>query len=312
MQNNNKEAKPTDVLTLNVGGQVNLQVLRRTLCAVPNSMMASKFSGRWDDQIERDGEGNIFIDYPPEIFQPLIALLRARVWGNEPKFALPAPTAKDFGGDDRLFRVFLAMLEYYGLFEVFYPVRIGTLLVDMQGVPENESFPKLYVSSGVQFETTHPTFFYLETTLPGYRVSSYQVEIHESKAYSSSETAPNPDPLSRLRGFQIGWYNPATYAKEGNIGDSLSIGVFRPLQFKQGVLKCNRKETTPFVRRHCNPMGKPHPFTSPAPDDWLALFGGIGRWRLSHVTVEPSSSPHVSDAKNGDNAASPEKKRART
>ena len=117
MSNNEQEGKPTDILTLNVGGQVNLQVLRRTLCAVPESMMASKFSGRWDDQIERDKDGNIFVDYPPEIFQPLIALLRARVWESKPEFQLPAPTVKDFGGDARLFRSFISMLEYYGLFE---------------------------------------------------------------------------------------------------------------------------------------------------------------------------------------------------
>jgi len=43
---------PSDVLNLNVGGTV-ISVLRRTLTSIEGSMLASRFSGRWDDSLEK-------------------------------------------------------------------------------------------------------------------------------------------------------------------------------------------------------------------------------------------------------------------
>jgi len=50
---NGNVPKPSDVLHLNVGG-TKMCVLRRTLTdhAAPGSMLASRFSGRWDDNHE--------------------------------------------------------------------------------------------------------------------------------------------------------------------------------------------------------------------------------------------------------------------
>jgi hypothetical protein len=50
------DAAPSDVLHLNIGG-TKMTVLRRTLTSVPGSMLASKFSGRFDESMERDREG---------------------------------------------------------------------------------------------------------------------------------------------------------------------------------------------------------------------------------------------------------------
>lgn len=49
---NPRLGKPSDVLTLNVGGTC-ISVLRRTLTCVEGSMLASRFSGRWDDALEK-------------------------------------------------------------------------------------------------------------------------------------------------------------------------------------------------------------------------------------------------------------------
>ena len=65
----------SDVLGLNVGG-VCTSVLRRTLTQVEGSMLASKFSGRWDDSIEKDRDGYFFIDQPNDLFAPLLDFLR--------------------------------------------------------------------------------------------------------------------------------------------------------------------------------------------------------------------------------------------
>lgn len=42
----------SDVLTLNVGGTC-MSVLRRTLTTVEGSMLAARFSGRWDDSLDK-------------------------------------------------------------------------------------------------------------------------------------------------------------------------------------------------------------------------------------------------------------------
>jgi hypothetical protein len=57
--------EPGDVLRFNVGG-ARIDVLRRTLTSVEGSMLAAKFSGRWDDSLEKDADGNFFIDQPIE------------------------------------------------------------------------------------------------------------------------------------------------------------------------------------------------------------------------------------------------------
>ena len=54
---------PCDVLHLNIGGNLTA-VLRRTLTSVEGSMLASRFSGRWDESLEKDRNGNFFIDQP--------------------------------------------------------------------------------------------------------------------------------------------------------------------------------------------------------------------------------------------------------
>mgnify|MGYP002783603065 CR=1 FL=1 len=68
--------KDSDVLHLNVGGSTNIAVLRRTLTHFENSMLASRFSGRWDDSLEKDKDGNFFIDQDPAVFVPLLNYLR--------------------------------------------------------------------------------------------------------------------------------------------------------------------------------------------------------------------------------------------
>ena len=63
--------EPSDVLRLNIGGGARVDVLRRTLTQFEGSLLESKFSGRWDDSLEKDADGNFFIDQPARLFVPL-------------------------------------------------------------------------------------------------------------------------------------------------------------------------------------------------------------------------------------------------
>ncbi len=47
-----------DIIDLNVGGQ-KLTTTRSTLCQVEGSLLASMFSGRWEDSLKRDKDGAV-------------------------------------------------------------------------------------------------------------------------------------------------------------------------------------------------------------------------------------------------------------
>lgn len=102
-----------DVIQLNVGGRTDIAVIRNTLTQFEDSMLAAKFSGRWDDSMEKDRDGNIFIDQDPENFMILINFLRTRMNNRlklVPNLYRPTPTYN-----------FCTMLEYYNLIPGVYP-----------------------------------------------------------------------------------------------------------------------------------------------------------------------------------------------
>jgi len=110
------ETTPSDVLHLNIGG-TKTTVLRRTLTSVPGSMLASRFSGRWDDSIEKDKDGDFFIDQEYSLFIQIINYLRKQANGAE-KYPIPNTL---YGID--IYR----MLEYYGMTDGIYPVKLIAL-----------------------------------------------------------------------------------------------------------------------------------------------------------------------------------------
>ena len=67
----------SDIIHLNVGGQ-KITTKRSTLCQVEGSLLASMFSGRWEDGLERDKDGCIFFDFNPQYFVLILDCLRAK------------------------------------------------------------------------------------------------------------------------------------------------------------------------------------------------------------------------------------------
>jgi len=69
--------KESDVLDLNVGGE-KISVKRSTLTQIKGSLLESMFSGRWETSLERDKDGNIFLEFNPYCFKKLVDFLRAK------------------------------------------------------------------------------------------------------------------------------------------------------------------------------------------------------------------------------------------
>ena len=70
-----KSPSPDDIIEINAGGKI-ITTLRSTLTAVPDTMLANMFSGRWEESMVRDNNGRIFLDEDPEFIEVIINFLR--------------------------------------------------------------------------------------------------------------------------------------------------------------------------------------------------------------------------------------------
>eukprot|EP00929_Paragymnodinium_shiwhaense_P059872 TRINITY_DN29955_c0_g1_i1.p1 TRINITY_DN29955_c0_g1~~TRINITY_DN29955_c0_g1_i1.p1 ORF type:complete len:571 (-),score=129.96 TRINITY_DN29955_c0_g1_i1:454-2010(-) len=73
-----ESVSPSDIIGINMGGERTIQVKRNLLTQCEGTFLCTLFSGRWEQQLPRDKEGNVFFDDPPEVMMPLIEWLRAR------------------------------------------------------------------------------------------------------------------------------------------------------------------------------------------------------------------------------------------
>ncbi len=66
-----------DIIRLNVGGK-KFTTTRCTLCQVEGSLLATMFSGRWEDGVKRDEDGAVFFDFNPKHFGYILEYLRTK------------------------------------------------------------------------------------------------------------------------------------------------------------------------------------------------------------------------------------------
>jgi len=66
-----------DLVTLNFGGEKLQTVKRSLLLQVEGSFLEVLFSGRHEERLDTDAQGNVFFDYSPHVMGPLIEHLRA-------------------------------------------------------------------------------------------------------------------------------------------------------------------------------------------------------------------------------------------
>eukprot|EP00743_Colponemidia_sp_Colp-15_P005695 GILK01006123.1.p1 GENE.GILK01006123.1~~GILK01006123.1.p1 ORF type:complete len:342 (+),score=37.32 GILK01006123.1:16-1041(+) len=105
-------ARQNDVVSVNCGGK-KLMVKRSTLCTVEGSVLASMFSGRWEDSLEKDVKGNVFFDFNPDCFERIVNHIRLRLI-EDPAKASPAPEIPS-----HLRTEFHALVQYLGLEAIF-------------------------------------------------------------------------------------------------------------------------------------------------------------------------------------------------
>ena len=97
-----------DIIHLDVSG-LKLKTNRSTLCQVQGSLLASMFSGRWEDSVQRDQDGAVFLDFNPQHFSVILDYLRVK------KIATPEnPPHLPNVPEDQM-KEFNILIEYLGL-----------------------------------------------------------------------------------------------------------------------------------------------------------------------------------------------------
>eukprot|EP00929_Paragymnodinium_shiwhaense_P045221 TRINITY_DN2312_c1_g1_i2.p1 TRINITY_DN2312_c1_g1~~TRINITY_DN2312_c1_g1_i2.p1 ORF type:complete len:275 (+),score=32.75 TRINITY_DN2312_c1_g1_i2:261-1085(+) len=98
----------SDLVSLNLGGEKIVTVKRSLLLQFEDSFLASMFSGRHEDRLDRDGNGNVFLDYSPNVMMPLVEYLRLRRDAS-PEETVPLPDIAEGSRKawDSMLRVFL-------------------------------------------------------------------------------------------------------------------------------------------------------------------------------------------------------------
>jgi hypothetical protein len=192
-QKKKKKCSGSDVLHLNVGGTV-IAVLRRTLTSVDGSMLASRFSGRWDDSLEKDKDGNFFIDQPIELFLPMINFLRAKSCETPLGPPLQHHHIKDYETRQDYYR----MVEYFQMTPGIFPCVIE-LHRGEPGSAEIYDFPTFAVTAREWSTFTVQTQGHIR------EVISYEVV------------------LGNVERFQIGWIDESKYIE--NLSNDHKNGV---------------------------------------------------------------------------------------
>jgi BTB/POZ domain len=187
-------AKPSDVLRLNVGG-TKVDVFRRTLTSVEGSLLASQFSGRWDDSLAKDADGNFFLDQPIELFLILVNYLRDREneshlapplrspwFGDEHDAEARMPVAQKAEEEQKRIS-FFRMLEHYNLTLGVYPVSLYRI-----SAGQNEQVIKGIYPGDVVKNATGAAESYVLYAAEGskhrFHVKAFEVTIeNDSKAY---------------------------------------------------------------------------------------------------------------------------------
>jgi len=282
----------SDVLHLNVGGDP-IAVLRRTLTSVEGSMLASRFSGRWDESLEKDSNGHFFIDQPIELVRPMINYLRAKACETPMGPPVKSPHLKDY----ELRQDFYRLVEYFGMTPGIYPTVIE-LHRGEPGSAEIGSFPDCYVKSS-EWST-----FTVQTQGHGREITSFEIV------------------LGNVERMQIGWINESMYVENlsndhrsgvGEEENSLALDCCRGGLLNQGeftnleglsigagsIIRCEQKghrwivdgdlvvssiasdETRHFQNNFLPPTGH----VNNSSDKIIPCFSGKGHWTVSQIVL---------------------------
>jgi BTB/POZ domain len=122
-----------EIVSINVGGEIIVQVHRHTLLLPAGSRFAALFSGRQEDHCVKDSEGRVFLDHDPELIRIILNYLRMKLI-EDPSDPLNPPVIPN---EKR--KEWCCLLKHYGLTS-FFAKRFSSLQVsDIAVVQDQDS-----------------------------------------------------------------------------------------------------------------------------------------------------------------------------
>jgi len=116
----------SDLLDICAGGKI-ITVTRGTLTQLQGTLLAALFSGRWENQLQKDGKGHIFLDVNPSCFKSIVDYLNERNI-SPPDAPLDPPFVEK---DDEVFLDrLLKMFGMCGMDKVYCPALDTTTLTE--------------------------------------------------------------------------------------------------------------------------------------------------------------------------------------
>ena len=119
-----KSVHPSDVIELNVGGKI-IATTRQTLTSIPQSILATLFTGRWEYKLPIDDDENIQLDFHPTLFRHLLDQLQSFHSNNSIRFLPPSQRS--------LVEPFKKMLRKLGLHQLISSEKKNVLTFNVGG-----------------------------------------------------------------------------------------------------------------------------------------------------------------------------------
>ena len=142
-----KSVSPSDVIELNVGGEI-IATTRQTLTSIPQSILATLFTGRWEHKLPIDQDANIRFDFQPTLFRHLLDQLQT-FHSNNLKQILP-PSQRS------LVEPFKKMLRKLGLHQLLSSEKKNVLTFNVGGQTITNRRTTLTTASNSTSETIVP------------------------------------------------------------------------------------------------------------------------------------------------------------
>jgi BTB/POZ domain len=227
----------SDIVTINVGGEVTLQATRDTLClAAPGSRFAALFSGRWEDHCVRDAQGRIFLDHDPELVRMIVNYMRIKRVEN-PAAPLDPPTAPEAKHQE-----WFCLLAHFGLTAFltnpsshFSPLDVSNLTI----VQQARDMIIQRVGKAIElFSDGYGEYYHVACTprlVPGTQ-SSWKVTINRLAGMIVMGLVGKTNPPSPGSSYLdcFGWGGGAHYARNAYVAGSSIPGAGGWTDFTEG------------------------------------------------------------------------------
>jgi BTB/POZ domain len=142
----------SEIVSLNLGGEIFLQAHRETLLLPAGSLFAALFSGRWEDHCVKDSEGRVFLDHDPELVRMILNYLKIK------RIADPTDPLDPPNVPKEKLKEWFCLLKYYGL-KSFFPNPLSMLedSKPFSSLDSSKTFSSLDVSKIAVIQPTEPT-----------------------------------------------------------------------------------------------------------------------------------------------------------